>query len=252
MNPDTQEEKLALYQAAILMLIHENAAFWNRQGVFGLANSIIITAIFLPPQQSPILMRIFRSGFGILTCVCWLVLAWHGLWKAHTYHEATIKMEEVAKQEFLLRLKRERRWFDEWWVVPLLAIGMIVIFLFLYILASLHFLGFIETEGTIGAVTRKSFRGALNFVSWRNVLSFLIGGLITFIVSWFSYMRAGKDLKKEAEELRKINTLILRGLEQQGVDFSKDQEGNITGIMIKLKADIRAKSSTSQPELNAK
>jgi len=64
----------------------------------------------------------------------------------------------------------------------------------------------------------------------------IIGGIITFFVAKYYYQRATKDLKKEAAELRKLNTLILRGMEEAGqVEWNKDSVGNIVGLVINLK-----------------
>lgn len=78
--------------------------------------------------------------------------------------------------------------------------------------------------------------------------SVLIGGVITGGVSWYYYQRASNDLKDEAGALREETerlreeaakrqdtTLIMRGLEEAGlVEYNRDEQGEIVGIVIKI------------------
>lgn len=41
------------------------------------------------------------------------------------------------------------------------------------------------------------------------LLSVLLGGLITTLVAWWFYVRASKELRSEAVELRHLTTLVL-------------------------------------------
>jgi hypothetical protein len=72
----------------------------------------------------------------------------------------------------------------------------------------------------------------------------LLGGLITW---WFArgyYKKAGEELKIEAGKIRKLAKLICRGLEEAGLaEFSRDKDGEPSGIYINLKASgVRSKS----------
>jgi hypothetical protein len=72
-------------------------------------------------------------------------------------------------------------------------------------------------------------------VDWPSILSILIGGTITFLASWIFYVRAARDLRQETARLQRHTTLILRGLEEAGlVEYNRDEQGEITGIVIKL------------------
>jgi hypothetical protein len=66
------------------------------------------------------------------------------------------------------------------------------------------------------------------------ILSVLIGGAITWLVSWFYYRRAGRELRQEAAELRRLSALILDALETAGIAaLTRDSVGRIVGITIR-------------------
>jgi len=68
--------------------------------------------------------------------------------------------------------------------------------------------------------------------------SVVLGGLITWLCSKYYYQKASKELRKEAEELRRLNNLMLRGMELAGwVTLNKDEQGNIKGYKFILKAE---------------
>jgi hypothetical protein len=63
-------------------------------------------------------------------------------------------------------------------------------------------------------------------------ISSVIGGFITGAIF---YWRGAKDLRQEAEQLRKLSVLMLRALETAGfVELNRDQAGNPTGLVIKV------------------
>ena len=67
------------------------------------------------------------------------------------------------------------------------------------------------------------------------LLSILVGGVITWFVSRFYYIRASNDLGKEANQLRELTKLMLRGMESAGwVEYNRDDKGNPIGIVFKL------------------
>jgi len=78
------------------------------------------------------------------------------------------------------------------------------------------------------------------------VISMAIGALITWWVSKYYYEKAGKELESEASELKNLNTLILRAMENAGLaKFNRDKNGDIKGMVINLSAKIEGKSETS-------
>lgn len=87
------------------------------------------------------------------------------------------------------------------------------------------------------------FKGDMmyNFIS--NIVAVIIGGIITGLVSKYYYSRASKDLNKEASKLIKLDTLMLRSLEEAGlVEYTRDEQGNIKGLIIKVSGSINIKS----------
>jgi hypothetical protein len=76
-------------------------------------------------------------------------------------------------------------------------------------------------------------------MEWNSIVSGLISGLITgTLTCWVFYWLAGKDLKREASELRKLNSLTIRALVQAGLaEVNMDAQGNPVGLRYTLKAD---------------
>jgi len=72
-----------------------------------------------------------------------------------------------------------------------------------------------------------------------SVLGVVIGGAITWLVSWLYYRRAGLELRQEAAELRCLTTIILDALESAGIaELSRDPVGRIVGISIRGRGAI--------------
>jgi type II secretory pathway component PulJ len=64
------------------------------------------------------------------------------------------------------------------------------------------------------------------------LLSMLVGGAITWLVSRSYYLRASEDLTKEANNLRHLTELMLRGMEAAGwVKYNRNAEGKPVGII---------------------
>jgi uncharacterized membrane protein YdjX (TVP38/TMEM64 family) len=49
-----------------------------------------------------------------------------------------------------------------------------------------------------------------------SIMRLSVGAVIAFLVARYYYQRAAKDLEKEAKELRRLTTLILRGWRKPG------------------------------------
>jgi hypothetical protein len=75
-------------------------------------------------------------------------------------------------------------------------------------------------------------------------LSVLVGALVTFMAARIYYQKASKDLFKEAAELRRLNNLTLRAMEEAGLcEFKTDQDGNVQGLKISLFGHLHTSSS---------
>ncbi len=70
------------------------------------------------------------------------------------------------------------------------------------------------------------------------------GVLVGLLAGGFFYIRAGQQLKNEAEELRKLTALILRGLEQAGImRLNRGDDGAIVGMVVQLAGSAVGMSS---------
>ena len=59
----------------------------------------------------------------------------------------------------------------------------------------------------------------------------IIGAIITWLVAWYYYREAGQELKMEAEELRRLNNLMLHGMEHAGwIKLTRNKSGQILGF----------------------
>lgn len=83
------------------------------------------------------------------------------------------------------------------------------------------------------------------------LIGIAIGSAITWFVSWFYYRRAGRELRDEADELRRLNGLMLHGMEHAGwIKLNRDASGKISvlskpSIAVALKVQ---KKSEIRPE----
>jgi hypothetical protein len=72
------------------------------------------------------------------------------------------------------------------------------------------------------------------------VISFLAGVLVTYCF----YYQSGKDLKVETEELKRLNNLMLRAMENTGqVKLHRDASDKITGFVIELSGTVKGEAS---------
>ena len=70
---------------------------------------------------------------------------------------------------------------------------------------------------------------------YSTIAAVIIGGLITLLCSRHYYQKGAKELAGEAEKLRDLNNLVLRGMEHAHlVTLNRDTKGNIIGFKLKL------------------
>ncbi len=80
----------------------------------------------------------------------------------------------------------------------------------------------------------------------RDVLLTIVGAVIGLIVSHFYYLKSVSDMKADAEEQKRMNELILRGIENIGaVVYVRDGTGKVIGLRIQLRAAAEATASGS-------
>lgn len=77
------------------------------------------------------------------------------------------------------------------------------------------------------------------------LVSIVVGGGITWFVAWLYYKKAGDELKKEAELLRKASMTIVYMLEhpEANIEVSRDDAGNPTGLKVRAIGSVKAGST---------
>ena len=82
-----------------------------------------------------------------------------------------------------------------------------------------------------------------------DVLLTILGALLGWGVSHLYYLKSLNDLKADAEERRRMEELVLRGIESVGnIKYSRDAAGKIVGVVIELKGSA-ASSATATGDL---
>jgi hypothetical protein len=72
-------------------------------------------------------------------------------------------------------------------------------------------------------------------MSPETLISLLIGSVVSWVASWFYYKRAGDELKLESEQARKLSTIMLMAMEENGwVKLKRDDSGNIRAMISRL------------------
>ena len=68
------------------------------------------------------------------------------------------------------------------------------------------------------------------------ILSVIVGGLITWLVSWIYYKRAGDELRDEAGSLRAATNAILYIQQNPGakVEIQRDNRGHVIGLIVNV------------------
>jgi hypothetical protein len=70
------------------------------------------------------------------------------------------------------------------------------------------------------------------------LIGIFAGGIITRAVSRHYYWRASRELTAETAELRRLNVLMLHGMEHEGwVELSRDHAGNMTGFHLHIQLE---------------
>jgi len=91
-------------------------------------------------------------------------------------------------------------------------------------------------------------------IVFLTLIGVVIGSAITWVVAHKYYVKASEKLRKEASELRNLNVLILRGMEEAGfAKFNRDKNGNPVGLVLKISAsDIESATTVIPSNLELK
>jgi hypothetical protein len=96
-----------------------------------------------------------------------------------------------------------------------------------------------------GGAFKDIMRSISRIFSVKEIISLLLGALITWVFARVYYVRASRELKKEASDLLSLSTITLRALESAGIcQLNRDKDGKIVGIAFSMKAESAAVSFT--------
>lgn len=74
----------------------------------------------------------------------------------------------------------------------------------------------------------------------------ILGVLIGWVVSHAYYLKALNDVKADAEERRRVEELVLRGIEGIGdIKYSRDVSGKVVGVVVELKGSASASATAT-------
>jgi hypothetical protein len=81
-----------------------------------------------------------------------------------------------------------------------------------------------------------------SLVSLKELISVLLGVLLGGAITWYFsrryYIKASKELQKEASDLLSLSKITLRALEDAGLcKLNRDENGKIKGLAFTLKAE---------------
>ena len=80
----------------------------------------------------------------------------------------------------------------------------------------------------------------------RDLVLTIVGCIVGWGISHFYYVRALDDMKADAEERRRIDELVFRGVEAIGAfKYSRDASGRVIGVVIELKAQAFSQATTT-------
>lgn len=86
----------------------------------------------------------------------------------------------------------------------------------------------------------------MNLLAPEILAPLAVGSLITWFFAWLYYEKAGRELKQESAELRRLNQILLSGLENAGLmKIARDPEGNPTGVIVEATGHARGSSTAS-------
>jgi peptidoglycan biosynthesis protein MviN/MurJ (putative lipid II flippase) len=68
----------------------------------------------------------------------------------------------------------------------------------------------------------------------------IFGGIITWIVAWYYYMKAGKELLEESKILKQTSDLILYKLQYPDAptELKRNEKGEVVGLIVNMSAKM--------------
>jgi len=79
----------------------------------------------------------------------------------------------------------------------------------------------------------------------RELFLAVVAGIpVNLAVGFLFYWKSTKGLRREAEELRRLNVLIIRALEGAGLaDVHRDSAGKVVGLKVNFRGSMQIASS---------
>jgi hypothetical protein len=96
----------------------------------------------------------------------------------------------------------------------------------------------------------------LPYSAWLTVLSVLVGGAISGVISWYYNKRAGDELRREAANLRHYTSVVLRVLEDAGYHVPRDPETDVPldrvrkDVGLRWRVDAKQDAGGGEPRSN--
>ncbi|MCB1977418.1 MAG: hypothetical protein R3E36_07630 [Nitrosomonas sp.] len=89
----------------------------------------------------------------------------------------------------------------------------------------------------------KFFEDFVNGNTRMDVILMIAGALIGWAISHFYYVKALNDFKTDAEEKKRVDELIFRGIESIGtIKYTRDASGKVKGVVIELRGAAASNS----------
>lgn len=90
------------------------------------------------------------------------------------------------------------------------------------------------------------FKDIVNGATRMDVILMIVGALIGWAISHFYYVKSLNDLKIDAEERKRVEELIFRGIESIGtIKYTRDTSGKIKGVVIELRGAAISNASAT-------
>ncbi len=81
---------------------------------------------------------------------------------------------------------------------------------------------------------------------WTGV-SIIAGAIISAGIGWWFARQSSHELAEEAEKIRLHNEILMRALENAGLDikFNRDERGRVIGTIVDLEASVVARPTVN-------
>jgi hypothetical protein len=84
-------------------------------------------------------------------------------------------------------------------------------------------------------------------MSIETILATLVGGVVTWLVAWYYYKRAGDELLAESKKLKLASDLILYKLQYPDTptQLRRNDSGEVVGLIVEMSAHAAGSSTVA-------